>query len=296
MKGVGALRRPLFVIGIDGCQIAKTMSTLNPRDKHFCGGPIMSMAAVFMATTASLGIFSCDASGEKQKQGAIIGAIIGGVIGNRVADDNRTVGTVVGAAAGAAAGSYVGCRLQRRDRDRLAADSNRALATGAGAAWTNDTGYAAATTVESQRTNEAVQVGLAPSVIAPAGLILMGGRYTAVRDVVIKAGPLSTSRTIGGLGSDDGVDVLGRTTGQTSWAALEQGGVVIGYVPMTALRATGTVANVGEAAPVGARRASVRGTSVCRTVTQTITPPDGGAAQSQNVQACVQPDGTWRVT
>jgi surface antigen len=256
----------------------------------------MSMAAIFMATTASLGIFSCDASGEKQKQGAIIGAILGGVIGNRVSDDNRAIGTVVGAAAGAAAGSYIGCTLQRRDRDRLAADSNRALATGAGAAWTNDSGYAAATTVETQRTNEAVQVGLAPSVVAPAGLILMGGRYSALRDVVIKASPASNARTIGGLGSDDGVDVLGRTAGQTPWAALEQGGVVIGYVPMSALRANGTVANVGEAAPAGARRASVRSTGVCRTVTQTITPPGGGAPQSQNVEACVQPDGSWRVT
>jgi surface antigen len=256
----------------------------------------MSIAGIFMATTASLGIFSCEASGEKQKQGAIIGALIGGVIGNRVADDNRTVGTVIGAAAGAAAGSYVGCQLQKRDRDRLAADSNRALAMGTGAAWTNDTGYATATTVESERTNEAVQVGLAPSVAAPAGLILMGGRYSAVRDVVIKAGPIATSRTIGGLGSSDGVDVLGRTVGQTPWAALEQGGVVIGYVPMSSLRASGTVANVGEAAPSGARRASIRGTSVCRTVTQTITPPGGAAPQTQNVEACVQPDGTWRTS
>jgi surface antigen len=254
----------------------------------------MSMAGIFMATTASLGIFSCDASGDKQKQGAIIGAIIGGVIGNRVADDNRTVGTVVGAAAGAAAGSYIGCRLQRRDRDRLAADSNRALAVGTGSAWTNDTGYGAATTVETTRNNEAVQVGLAPSVTAPAGLILMGGRYSATRDVVIKAGPVATARTIGGLGANDGVDVLGRTVGNTPWAALEQGGVVIGYVPMSSLRAAGTIANVGEAAPAGARRASIRSTGVCRTVTQTITPPDGSPPQTQNVQACVQPDGTWR--
>jgi outer membrane lipoprotein SlyB len=256
----------------------------------------MSVAAVFMATTASLGIFSCDASGEKQKQGAIIGAIVGGVIGNRVADDNRTVGTVVGAAVGAAAGSYVGCRLQKRDRDRLAADSNRAMAQGAGAAWTSDTGYGAATTVTSQQTHETVQVGLAPSVTAPTGLILMGGRYTALRDVVIKAGPVASSRTIGGLGASDGVDVLGRTVGTTSWAALEQGGVVIGYVPMASLQASGNVANVGEAAPNGARRASIRGTSVCRTVTQTITPPGGEAPQTQNVQACVQPDGTWRTS
>ena len=256
----------------------------------------MSVAAVFLATTASLGIFSCEASGEKQRQGAIIGAIIGGVIGNRVADDNRAVGTVVGAAAGAAAGSYVGCQLQRRDRDRLAADSNRALALGTGAAWTNDTGYATATTVASQRTNEAVQVGLAPSVATPTGLILMGGRYNAQRDVVIKAGPAANSRTIGGLGARDEVDVLGRTVGQTPWAALEQGGVVIGYVPLSALRATGNVANVGEAAPTGSRRANVRGTSVCRTVTQTITPPGGAAPQTQNVQACVQPDGSWRTS
>jgi outer membrane lipoprotein SlyB len=268
----------------------------NARGNRVLGVFIMSMAAVFMATTASLGIFSCDASGEKQKQGAIIGAIIGGVIGNRVADDNRTIGTVVGAAAGAAAGSFIGCRLQRRDRDRLAADSNRALAVGTGSAWTNDTGYSAATTVETSRTNDSVQVGLAPSVVAPAGLILMGGRYTATRDVVIKAGPVATSRTIGGLGSSDGVDVLGRTTGNAPWAALEQGGVVIGYVPMAALRATGTIANVGEAAPSGVRNANIRSTSVCRTVTQTITPPDGSGPQTQNVQACVQPNGTWRTS
>jgi surface antigen len=256
----------------------------------------MSASAIFLATTASLGIFSCEADGIKQKQGAIIGAIVGGVIGNRVADDNRTVGTVIGAAAGAAAGSYIGCQLQKRDRDRLAADSNRAMAMGTGAAWTNDTGYAATTTVATERNNNSVDVGLAPSVTAPSGLILMGGRYTATRDLVIKAGPASNSRTIGGLGSNDGVDVLGRTTGQAPWAALEQGGVVIGYVPMSALRATGTIANVGEAAPANARRQNIRSTGVCRTVTQTITPPGGAAPQTQNVEACVQPDGTWRTS
>ena len=254
----------------------------------------MSAAAMFLATTASLGIFSCDAPGTKQRNGAIIGALIGGVVGNRVSEDNRATGTLIGAAVGGAAGSYIGCRMQRADQERLAADSQRALAMGQGSSWTStESGYQAATQVNSTRSNSAVPVALANQVTAPASLVLMGGRYEALRDAVIKAGPATNTRTVGGIGQGEGIDVLGRTGGSAPWAVLEQGGVVIGYVPLSALRALGTVAATGEQGPVAVRTVNVPSTQVCRTVTQTITPP-GGPAQSRDVQACVQSDGSWK--
>jgi surface antigen len=256
----------------------------------------MSVSAIFLASTVSLGIFSCDATGTKQEKGAVIGAVIGGLIGNRIADDSRTVGTVIGAAVGGAAGSYIGCQLQKKDQERLAADSQRALANGTDATWTSpDSGIQAVTNVRSVVTPGRQPIALASGITPPTGLTLSGIQASARRDVAIKAAINPSSRTVGGLGAGDLVDVLGRTGSEGSWSALEKDGVLIGYVPTSALRPTGQVSSANASAATGLRTVNVQTRAVCRTVVQTITPPEG-QPQSREVQACVQPDGSWKTT
>lgn len=247
-------------------------------------------------TSGKVGIFNCDAPGKKQQTGAIIGAVVGGVIGNKVSKDNKTVGTVIGAAVGGAAGSYIGCRLQRKDQEKLALDSERALAMGQNSTFTNtETGITGNTQVISntQSTNAAVRI--APNVGAPSSLVLMGGKYSASRDIALKASPLSTSKTVGGIGTGDIVDVLGRTSSKTPWAAVAQNGVVIGYAPLSSLKATGKITIVDETTSQQMRVVNVPVTSICRNVTQTVTqngnPIDDGGA---NRKACVQTDGSWK--
>ena len=56
-------------------------------------------------------IINCDASGNRQANGAVIGAIGGAIVGNNVSKGKNA--PIVGALAGAAAGSYIGCQQQR---------------------------------------------------------------------------------------------------------------------------------------------------------------------------------------
>ena len=123
----------------------------------------------------------------------------------------------------------------------------------------------------------------------------MGGQYSASRDIALKASPLSTSKTVGGIGTGDIVDVLGRTSSKTPWAAVAQNGVVIGYAPLSSLKATGKITIVDETTSQQMRVVNVPVTSICRNVTQTVTQngspiDDGGASR----KACVQTDGSWK--
>ena len=247
-----------------------------------------------------VGIFNCDAPGTKQRNGAIIGAVLGGVIGNKVSDDNKTMGTVIGAAVGGAAGSYIGCRLQRRDQERLAADNERALATGQNASWTNEeSGVSANTQVISNTSAESRDLTLARGVQAPSRLILIGGRYSATRDMVLRAGPAANTRSVGGIGATEQIDVLGRTSSNTqngsAWAAVESGGVLIGYVPLSGLRSLGRIAAADqlEGEP-NTRTVKVPVTTVCRNVSQNVKVASENETQTASSRACVQPDGSWK--
>lgn len=246
-------------------------------------------------TSGRVGIFACDAAGNKQKTGAIIGAVVGGYIGNRVADDKKTLGTVLGAAVGGAAGSYIGCSLQRKDQERLAADSERALATGQGSIWSdNETGVNANTQVISNTTNGTSPIKIANGVSTPSRLTLIGGRYTANRDVVLRASPIAKGKSVGGIGQSEQVDVIGKTAGTTPWAAIGQSGVLIGYVPLSSLNAVGQIANSKGMVTEGVRIVNVPVTTTCRNITQSVKTDMNSQGQSVNTKACTQPDGSWK--
>ena len=248
--------------------------------------------------SGNVGIFACDAPGNKQKTGAIIGAVAGGIIANKVSKDNKTLATVLGAAVGGAAGSYIGCRLQRKDQEKLAKDSERALVLGQDAVYENtDTGIYATTNVTTETYQTKSDVRFATNVVAPTSLNLIGGRYAAPKALSLKSSALSTSKTIGTIAANQEIDVLGHTNTKTKWAAVEKNGVVIGYVPLASLNPLGQVAMVNENARIGTKTQKVNINGVCREVNQTLT-QNGQASEDGNIsrEACVQTDGSWKTS
>jgi uncharacterized protein YcfJ len=93
--------------------------------KAFTISIIAFAAATIIADTANAGVVNCSASGNRQRNGAIIGGIAGAVIGNNVS--HKAGAPIVGAVAGAAAGSAIGCDQQKtmaKDKARTAYTGN----------------------------------------------------------------------------------------------------------------------------------------------------------------------------
>jgi uncharacterized protein YgiM (DUF1202 family) len=104
------------------------------------------MAASFAASAAHAGVINCDASGNRQRNGAIIGGIAGAVIGNNVS--HKAGAPIVGAVAGAAAGSAIGCDQQKM----MARDKAKASYTGNSIAT-------ATTTIRAKPSTHSARVG-----------------------------------------------------------------------------------------------------------------------------------------
>lgn len=242
-----------------------------------------------------IGIFSCSADGNKQKVGALIGAAAGGYLGNRVAKDNRTLGTIVGAAAGAAAGSYIGCYLQKKDQDKLALASESAMVTGVGSTYNNsETNVYAKTSVISDANTQKRSLKFAQSVSSPASLTLVGGRYSALRASPIRSAPSLTAKTVGNISANEEVDVLAKTSGSSKWAAISEGGVIIGYTQLSSLKELGKITS-SESYGSDYKSVNIPVSSVCRTVTQTVkTDNNTDASNNAQVKSCVQTDGSWK--
>ncbi len=243
----------------------------------------------------SVGIFSCEASGNKQKTGAVIGALIGGAIANKTAKKNKTLATVIGAGVGGMAGSYIGCSLQKKDQERLAKDSERAMVLGEDAIYENkDANIYVTTNVTTQTYATKSNVKLAKDVVAPSSLTLVGGRYIAPKTLNIKSTTLEKAKTIGTINANQEFDVLGYTNTKTKWAAIGNEGVIIGFVPLNNIVAIGKIASTTSSSTLMAKSVEIPINGMCREVSQSIqqngeTSKDGTISR----KACVQADGKW---
>lgn len=102
--------------------------------------------AGFAAEAAQAGVVNCSASGNRQRNGAVIGGIAGAIIGNNVS--HKAGAPVVGAVAGAAAGSAIGCQQQKQ----MARDKART-------AYTGNSVATATTTIRSRPSVHSARVG-----------------------------------------------------------------------------------------------------------------------------------------
>ncbi len=224
-------------------------------------------------------IFSCQAGGGKQGQGAVIGGVVGGVVGNRVAGSNsRTLGTVLGAAVGAAAGSYIGCRMNKSDQRKAQAATQQALNSNRDGSWSNN---------ETGASGDIRMVGGQAAPVSMSGLRLAsgvelassyegaGGRYQARNTANLRGSPSTSSPVVGRLAPGEGFDALARTG---SWLLAGRNGVGVGYVAESVVRpAAGTTQ-----------------ASNCRTFDQTIR-TQAGSPETQRYTACRAANGEWVV-
>jgi surface antigen len=225
------------------------------------------------------GLFACDAPGSNAAGGAVIGAIVGGLAGSQVAKNERTLGAVVGAGLGAVIGNSIGCRMNRQAQLNAQSAFERALETGQTQSWRDpETGAAGRIEV----------VGRGPRTggwryddgIAPAQrLVGYGGSYEAAGRVNVRAAPSAQAAVVDRLQPGERIASVGSTPG--GWLAVEEEGVVTGYVSAAAVR---PLQGGGSAGAGG-----------CRVVQQTITAA-GYAPETQRYNACRDAAGGWRVS
>ncbi len=246
--------------------------------------------------SGSVGIFACDAPGDKQKKGAIIGAVLGGVVANKIAKDNKTLATVIGAAVGGAVGSYFGCTLQRKDQEKMAADSERALALGENIRYTNEeTGMNVDTKAMTTTSTSVQDLTVAKNVVAPKSLILVGSKFVTVNDTSLKTSTTSKAKQISKIPVNTELEVLGQTSLTDGFAAIKSNGVISGYVPMKDLKPLGKLNMQETNIAKNTRIVKIPVTSTCREIVQTIDfkgeiTENGRASR----QACVGTDGLWK--
>ncbi len=274
--------RKFLVLACAASLTIPTATTVHAEDKGIMSG--------------SVGIFACDAPGDKQKKGAVIGAVLGGVIANKVAKDNKTLATVIGAAVGGAVGSYFGCSLQRKDQEKMAADSERALALGENTRYTNDeTGMNVETKATSTMSTANQDLVIAKNVVAPKNLILVGSKYVTVKETYLKTSTSKKAKKISKIAMDTELEVLGQTSATNGFAAIKSNGVIAGYIPMADLKPLGKLNAPNTQASGSFRTVKVPVTATCREVVQTVDfkgelTENGRAAR----QACVGNDGVWK--
>lgn len=226
------------------------------------------------------GLFSCDGSGKKQEEGALIGAAAGAFLGNRLAKNERTLGTLLGAAAGAAAGSYIGCRMQSTDAAMAEHATKKALDTGVAQTWYNRrTGNSGRVAVISSSYGPPIDgrdIRLAQGVQALQSYDAAGGPYVASSSANLRASPSTRGAVVGRLAPGERFDALG-VAPAGGWVLVGRDGYGVGYAAASLVR------------PDGQRAAS------CRVIDAQVS-GGGQAPSSQRYSACRDRDGEWKLT
>jgi Bacterial SH3 domain/Glycine zipper len=239
------------------------------------------LPAAAQAARPTSGLFSCEASGNKQEGAALAGAAIGALLGSQVSKNERGLGAVAGAAIGAAAGSAIGCRMQSTDQARARAAVNAALANGSAQTWANpQTGASGRVDVLSESYGPPVDprnIRFAGGVSTLASYDSMAGQFYAPGAINVRSGPSTSAAIVTKLKAGSTVDALGRVPG-SNWLLVGQGGPAIGYVSQSVLRASGP-------AP----------TPACRTIRTTYS-TRGYSPTVETYNACRDARGQWLLT
>ena len=230
-----------------------------------------SLSALAPQPSILSNVVGCDASGAKQGVGALAGGALGGLAGNKLLKSNKTIGTIAGAGVGAAAGSWIGCKMQRADQARAAANAPEP-APDSPTRWTS-------------ARDARVRAGALDDVTFEPGIEPVGalatdrsGRYVAEGSLRIHTQPAANAPVVGWIAAAGETDVLASVTG-TPWLLVGRGSVARGYVSGALLR------------PVG--EASVAASSDgCRIVHQT----SDGEGPALAYRACPRKEGGWTMS
>lgn len=293
-------------------------------------GPLVLGACI--ASAAGCANMSQNEWLNQENIGAVAGAAAGILIGSQVGSGSgRTAAMLVGALAGGMLGKTIGAKLDDRDRQALAAQTQQVLESGKDGQVTNWTSAhsgatAQITPVSTKTESRQVAVKRTAQVQAVPNMKLLNSPYRAVKSANVRNAPDQSAEKVGGLAAGSTFTAIGRT--DNNWIMVGRRGVSVGYVyaPLVELAperqapsSTGTatnktanpVAQVVEATDLDALdvvaakeqgfdldsmkvvEETVAAQTTCRTVNYNVTTK--GSSEQQAIQACQAADGAWEL-
>jgi len=264
---------------------------------------------------------------NKENIGTLVGVTAGVLIGSQVGDGNgRTAAMIAGALAGGYLGKTIGAKLDDRDREALAQQTQQALQfsqDGQSSQWTSAHSGATATItpVKTETVQRQVAVKRTPKVQPVANMTLINKPYRAVKSANVRNAPDLNAERVASLPVDTTFTAIGRT--DNDWIMVGRRGVTIGYVyaplveqviaapaPSSAGQAVAdsatdldsldvaSAASKGidldaidlDAAPV---EQQVAAQTTCRTLNYNVSAQ--GSQEAHSVQACQAADGAWEL-
>lgn len=269
---------------------------------------------------------------NQENIGTVAGAAAGILLGSQVGSGSgRTAAMLVGALAGGMLGKTIGAKLDDRDRQALAAQTQQVLESGKDGqvtTWTSAHSGATAqiTPVSTKTESRQVAVKRTAQVQAVPNMKLLNSPYRAIKSANVRNAPDQSAEKVGGLAAGSTFTAIGRT--DNNWIMVGRRGVSVGYVyaplveaatehkaPATAVatssKAAAPVAQVAEATDLDALdtvaakeqgfdldsmnvvEEKVAAQTTCRTVNYNVTTK--GSSEQQAIQACQAADGAWEL-
>ena len=269
---------------------------------------------------------------NQENIGTVAGAAAGILLGSQVGrGSGRTAAMLVGALAGGMLGKTIGAKLDDRDRQALAAQTQQVLESGKDGqvtTWTSAHSGATAqiTPVSTKTESRQVAVKRTAQVQAVPNMKLLNSPYRAIKSANVRNAPDQGAEKVGGLAAGSTFTAIGRT--DNDWIMVGRRGVSVGYVyaPLvelatarkapapavaTSSKAAAPVAQVAEATDLDALdtvaakeqgfdldsmnvvEEKVAAQTTCRTVNYNVTTK--GSSEQQAIQACQAADGAWEL-
>lgn len=258
---------------------------------------------------------------NKENIGTLAGAAAGVLIGSQVGSGSgRTAAMMVGALAGGMLGKSIGAKLDERDRQALALQTQQVLNNsldGQASTWTSGHSGASAqiTPVSTEIRSRTVAVKRTAQVQPVPNMQLLNKPYRALKSANVRSAPSTSAEKVGGLASGSTFTAIGRT--DNDWIMVGRQGVSIGYVYAPLVAAAGSQTTASTAQPVAPAtdldamdvasakeqgfdldspslvEEQVTAQTTCRTVNYNMT--SKGANDQQTVEACQAADGAWEL-
>ncbi len=254
---------------------------------------------------------------NKENIGTAVGTLAGIALGSQIGGGSgRTAAMLVGALAGGALGKVIGSRLDERDRQSLALQTQRMLEQNStqSVQWTSEHSGATATITPGATTTQtkAVQVKRTNQVQAVPNMTLLNQTYYAQKSSNVRSSPSTSGSRVGSLMPGSSFTAVGRT--DNNWIMVGRKGVTVGYVyaPLVSPNAPAQKAQANQALAAtdldsmpdavakqqgfdldSVQMETVSAQTACKTLNYKVTAK--GATEQQQVKACQADDGAWEL-
>ncbi|NLD01119.1 MAG: SH3 domain-containing protein [Gammaproteobacteria bacterium] len=281
---------------------------------------IGSLTAAIISTSGCAGLAQNEYFNQ-ENIGTAIGVVAGVALGSQIGGGSgRTAAMLVGALAGGALGKAIGGRLDERDRQSLALQTQRMLEQDSTHAvqWKSDHTDAQATITPGAITTETktVSVKRTAQVETVDNMTLLNQTYYSQKSANVRSAPSTSGARVGSLLPGSSFTALGRT--DNNWIAVGRKGVTVGYVyaPLVSSKAPAKQQAAQAANPTvlaatdldsmpdtvakqqgfdldSVQVETVSAQTACKTLDYKVTTK--GATEQQQVKACQADDGAWEL-